>query len=47
LDLLVDPDELEKRRVGWEPMPPKFTRGVLSKYITLVKSASRGAILGD
>jgi dihydroxy-acid dehydratase len=38
LDLLVDPDELEKRRVGWEPMPPKFTR---------VKSASRGAILGD
>ncbi|PFG40796.1 dihydroxyacid dehydratase [Georgenia soli] len=45
LDLLVDEDELARRREGWEPLPPKFTRGVLGKYTKLVKSASRGAIL--
>ncbi|MGO1227974.1 MAG: dihydroxy-acid dehydratase [Brachybacterium sp.] len=47
LDLLVDQAELEKRREGWEPLPPKFTKGVLGKYVKLVKSASTGAILGD
>jgi dihydroxy-acid dehydratase len=47
LDLLVDPAELESRKEGWEPLPPKFTRGVLAKYVQLVKSASRGAILGE
>ncbi len=45
LDLLVDNDELARRSVGWEPLPPKFTRGVLGKYIKLVQSASGGAIL--
>ncbi|WP_281871889.1 dihydroxy-acid dehydratase [Brachybacterium paraconglomeratum] len=47
LDLLVDEAELVARREGWEPLPPKFTKGVLGKYVKLVKSASRGAILGD
>ena len=47
LDLLVDDSELAARRVGWEPLPPKFTKGVLGKYVQLVKSASRGAILGE
>ena len=47
LDLLVDEAELEKRREGWEPLPPKFTKGVLGKYVKLVKSASTGAVLGD
>ena len=47
LDLLVDEAELAARREGWEPLPPKFTKGVLGKYVKLVKSASRGAILGD
>jgi dihydroxy-acid dehydratase len=45
LDLLVDEAELAERRKGWEPVAPKFTRGVLGKYTKLVKSASRGAIL--
>src|SRR6187397_2884891 len=27
-----DEDEWEKRKVGWEPNPPKYTRGVLGKY---------------
>ena len=27
-----DEDEWEQRKVGWEPQPPKYTRGVLGKY---------------
>lgn len=45
LDILVDEAELVRRAVGWAPLPPKFTRGVLGKYVKLVHSASRGAIL--
>lgn len=44
LDLLVDEAELESRRDGWEPLPPRYTRGVLAKYSKLVQSASEGAI---
>jgi dihydroxy-acid dehydratase len=44
LDLLVDGDELARRRIGWEPPPPKYTTGVLSKYRKLVGSAAFGAV---
>jgi dihydroxy-acid dehydratase len=44
LDLLVDDDELQRRREGWAPLPQRYTRGVLSKYARLVGSASRGAV---
>jgi dihydroxy-acid dehydratase len=44
LDLLVDPAELEARKVGWTPLSHKYTRGVLSKYSKLVGSASKGAV---
>ena len=46
LDLLVDVSELEARRIGWAPLPPRYTRGVLAKYAKLVHSASEGAITG-
>ncbi|MEB4615856.1 dihydroxy-acid dehydratase [Leucobacter sp. M11] len=46
LDLLVDPAELDARRDGWAPLPPRYTRGVLAKYAKLVHSASEGAITG-
>lgn len=46
LELLVDDAELEARREGWAPLPPRYTRGVLGKYQKLVQSASRGAVLG-
>jgi len=46
LDLLVNANELETRRQGWEPLPPRYTRGVLAKYAALVHSASEGAITG-
>jgi dihydroxy-acid dehydratase len=46
LDLLVDEAELDSRRSGWEPLPPRYTRGVLAKYSKLVHSAAEGAVTG-
>ncbi|NEK57462.1 dihydroxy-acid dehydratase [Geodermatophilus sabuli] len=46
LDLLVDDDELGRRRQDWAPLPPRYTTGVLGKYAKLVGSASQGAICG-
>ncbi|MEW1961581.1 dihydroxy-acid dehydratase [Microbacterium sp. NPDC077644] len=46
LDLLVDEAELASRRDGWEPLPPRYTRGVLAKYSKLVRSAAEGATTG-
>ena len=46
LDLLVDEAELASRRSGWEPLPPRYTRGVLAKYSKLVRSAAEGAVTG-
>jgi dihydroxy-acid dehydratase len=46
LDLLVDEEELASRRQSWQPLPPRYTRGVLAKYSKLVHSASVGAITG-
>ncbi|OJU47045.1 MAG: dihydroxy-acid dehydratase [Microbacterium sp. 69-7] len=46
LDLLVDDAELNSRRDGWEPLPPRYTRGVLAKYSKLVRSAAEGATTG-
>ncbi|GAA4197544.1 dihydroxy-acid dehydratase [Microbacterium oryzae] len=46
LDLLVDEAELSSRRAGWEPLPPRYTRGVLAKYSKLVRSAAEGATTG-
>ena len=37
---------LESRREGWEPLPPKYTRGVLGKYAKVVQSAAHGAVCG-
>ncbi|MBW4095146.1 MAG: dihydroxy-acid dehydratase [Acidobacteria bacterium] len=45
-DLLVDGSELEARKVGWEPLPATYTKGVLAKYAKLVHSASMGAYTG-
>lgn len=46
LDLLVDDVELEYRRAGWRPPPPRYTSGVLAKYAKLVGSAAAGAVCG-
>jgi dihydroxy-acid dehydratase len=44
LDVHVDEDELARRAEGWEPLPPKYTRGVLGKYRKVVQSAAHGAV---
>jgi len=44
LDVLVDPSEMEKRKFGWKPNPPRYTTGVLAKFAKLVQGAETGAI---
>jgi dihydroxy-acid dehydratase len=44
LDLLVDDEQLAKRRADWAPVPHRYTHGVLAKYTKLVGSAAYGAV---
>ncbi|MBM5802233.1 MAG: dihydroxy-acid dehydratase [Cyanobacteria bacterium K_DeepCast_35m_m2_023] len=44
LDLLVDDQELEKRRKIWKPAPARYTSGVLGKYAKLVGTSAKGAV---
>jgi dihydroxy-acid dehydratase len=44
LDLLVDEADLAPRREGWRPNPPRYTSGVLGKFVKLVQGADKGAI---
>ncbi len=44
LQLNVPDEELERRRANWTPPQPRYTRGVLAKYATLVSSSSLGAV---
>ncbi|BBX19265.1 dihydroxy-acid dehydratase [Mycolicibacterium duvalii] len=44
LDILVDADEFDARKAGFEPLPPRYTTGVLAKYTKLVGSAAVGAV---
>jgi dihydroxy-acid dehydratase len=46
LDVLVDPAEFDSRKAGFEPLPPRYTTGVLAKYTKLVGSAAGGAVCG-
>ncbi|MGS2810629.1 dihydroxy-acid dehydratase [Nocardia sp. MW-W600-9] len=46
LDVEVDEAELTARKIGWEPLPTKYTSGVLAKYRKLVSSAAHGAVTG-
>lgn len=45
LNVLVDAEELERRRSEWKPRTPGVTSGYLSRYINMVTSADKGAIL--
>jgi dihydroxy-acid dehydratase len=44
IQLNVDEKTLAERRAHWQPPPPRYTRGLLAKYMRLVSTASRGAI---
>ena len=43
--LLVEEDELRRRREAWICPPPNVTRGYLARYAKLVRSANLGAIV--
>ena len=40
----VSEDELARRRARWTQPAPRYTRGVMAKYIKLVSTSSRGAV---
>jgi dihydroxy-acid dehydratase len=44
VQLNVADTELARRRTQWQAPPPRYTKGVLAKYMKLVSTASRGAI---
>jgi dihydroxy-acid dehydratase len=45
LNFRVSDDELAVRRANWKPRAPKITTGYLSRYVAMVTSGNRGAIL--
>jgi dihydroxy-acid dehydratase len=44
IDLLVEADELERRRADWTLPEPRYTKGVLAKYGRLAQGAEKGAV---
>jgi dihydroxy-acid dehydratase len=40
----VPEDELARRRAAWKQPAPRYTRGLMGKYMKLVSTASRGAV---
>ena len=44
IQLDVDEATLAARRARWRPPEPRYTRGLLAKYMRIVSTASRGAI---
>jgi dihydroxy-acid dehydratase len=44
IELMVDAEELERRRAAFVLLPPRYTTGVLAKYAKLATGAERGAI---
>ncbi|MCX7996408.1 MAG: dihydroxy-acid dehydratase [Patescibacteria group bacterium] len=44
ITLHVDEETIAARRSKWTPPKPRYTRGLLYKYATLVSSASEGAV---
>ncbi len=46
IQLNVPEKELARRKKRWTPPKPRYTTGVLAKYMKLVSTASRGAVTG-
>jgi dihydroxy-acid dehydratase len=44
LQLNVSDEEIARRRAQWKPPAPRYTRGLLAKYMRLVSTASKGAV---
>lgn len=46
LNVRISEEELKARMEKWQPKPPPYSRGTLSKYIKLVQPAAKGAVTG-
>jgi dihydroxy-acid dehydratase len=44
INVEVSDEELAKRKAAWKPITPRYTRGVLAKYATIVGPACDGAV---
>ena len=44
LQLDISASELQRRQAMWRPRAPRYDRGVLAKYASLVSSSSLGAV---
>jgi len=44
IDVLVNEDDLARRRAAWKAPAPRYESGALAKYARLVSSASEGAV---
>ncbi|MEH2222659.1 dihydroxy-acid dehydratase [Nostoc sp.] len=44
LQINISDAELASRRAKWQPRPPRYTKGILAKYVKLVSSSSVGAV---
>jgi dihydroxy-acid dehydratase len=47
LELNVPEAEIARRREGWTPPAPRYTRGVQAKFAFNAASASKGAVLDN
>jgi dihydroxy-acid dehydratase len=47
LNVAVSDEELAQRRMAWTAPAPKFTKGVLYKYMKTVASASEGCVTDE
>jgi dihydroxy-acid dehydratase len=44
IQLNVPEDELARRKAAWKQPAPRYTRGLMAKYMKLVSTASKGAV---
>jgi dihydroxy-acid dehydratase len=44
IQLNVPDEELARRRSAWKQPAPRYTRGLMAKYMKLVSTASKGAV---
>jgi dihydroxy-acid dehydratase len=47
LEVNASEAELARRRAQWQAPPPKFSKGVLYKYMKMVSSASEGCVTDE
>ena len=45
LEIKVSDEEMQARKAKWQPREPKVTTGYLARYVAMVTSGNRGAIL--